>query len=99
MVVSSRAPAWVDNDEVLARGPFSEVSRIALEINAVSPLLKASTIRNFRTDCSREFPFSKDRFEADRAPAAEADCWDAALPKTLVPAVESLELCPLGEFE
>lgn len=39
-------------DEMLVRGPPSAVSRMALEMEAVSPLLSASTMRNLRTDCS-----------------------------------------------
>jgi hypothetical protein len=45
-------------EEMLVRGPPSAVSRIALEIDAVSPLRNASTILNFFTDCSRVAPFS-----------------------------------------
>ena len=42
------------NDEVLLRGLPSAVSRIALDMAAVSPLRRASTARNFLTDCSME---------------------------------------------
>ena len=45
-------------DEVLARGTFSDVSRMALDIAAVLPLRRASTIRYLRMDCSRDVPFS-----------------------------------------
>lgn len=45
-------------DEMLALGPPSVVSRIALDIEAVSPLRSASTIRNLRTDCSSVAPLA-----------------------------------------
>lgn len=52
--MSSSGPVLVAvKDDMLARGAFSEVSRIALEIDAVSPFLSASTTLNFLTDCSR----------------------------------------------
>ena len=40
--------------------PPLAVSLIPLAIAAVSPLLKASNIRNVRTDCSIDAPFSTD---------------------------------------
>lgn len=45
-------------EEMLVRGPPSAVSLMALEMEAVSPLRRASTMRNLRTDCSRDTPFS-----------------------------------------
>ncbi len=61
MVSSSGAgQAAALKDDVLARGPFSDVSRIAFDIAAVLPLRKASTILNLRTDCSSDVPFSGD---------------------------------------
>lgn len=54
-MVSSRGPTFVAlREEVLARGPPSQVSLVALDMAAVLPLRKASTIRNLRTDCSSE---------------------------------------------
>jgi hypothetical protein len=55
MVVSSSAPPALapPRDEMLARGTPSAVSRMAFEMDAVSPLLRASTTLNLRTDCSR----------------------------------------------
>lgn len=50
---SSGPPLRVEMDEVLGRGALSAVSRMALEMEAVSPLLRASTTLNLRTDCSR----------------------------------------------
>lgn len=38
---------------MLGRGAFSAVSRMAREMDEVSPLRKASTNLNLRTDCSR----------------------------------------------
>ena len=38
--------------------PLPSVSRMAFEIDAVSPLLRASNIRNFLTDCSIDTVFS-----------------------------------------
>lgn len=54
MVVSWRLPPPPDIEEMLARGPPSALSRMALEMEAVSPFRRASTILNLRTDCSRE---------------------------------------------
>lgn len=58
MLVSSKAPVNPAPDalEVLFRA--GSVSLIAFEIVAVSPLLKASKILNFRTDCSIETALS-----------------------------------------
>ena len=40
-------------EEMLGRGAFSAVSRMAREMDEVSPLRRASTNLNLRTDCSR----------------------------------------------
>lgn len=54
-MVSSNAPAALAplSDDVLARGRLSAVSRMAFDMDAVSPFLRASTILNLRTDCSK----------------------------------------------
>ena len=49
MVVSSSPPAELDMLNLLP-----SVSRMAFEMEAVSPLRRASKILNFRTDCSME---------------------------------------------
>jgi hypothetical protein len=54
---------------MLARGAFSAVSRMAREMDEVSPLRRASTNLNFRTDCSRLAVL----FSAE---GDEGNCWD-----------------------
>jgi len=71
------------------RGLLFELSRIALEIKAVSPLRRASTIRNFLTDDSREGPLS--RGLGDRDPAMEGVFEEGVRPMVL-PEIDSLEL-------
>ena len=73
------------------RGALSAVSRMALEMKAVSPLRRASTIRNFLTDDSSEIPLS---VLGDLPPANEG-VFEGVRPIAL-PATESLELWPLG---
>lgn len=81
MVVSSKTrPLMVLMDEMLVLGPPSAVSLMAREMEAVSPLLRASTMRNLRTDCSRVAVLSTGRtpdlaaagfwWDGDRARAA-----------------------------
>jgi len=67
MVVSWRVAFPPDRVEVLALGPPSALSRMALEMEAVSPLLRASTMRNLRTDCSREAPLPSIEFRGGEA--------------------------------
>ena len=59
MVVSSRGVGWVAfMEDVLGRGPISDVSRMALDMAAVLPLRRASTIRNLRTEDSSDVVLS-----------------------------------------
>jgi hypothetical protein len=58
MLVSSNPPVDPAPVELEVLTRVRSVSRIAFEIDAVSPLLNASNIRNFRTDCSIETVFS-----------------------------------------
>lgn len=88
MVVSSRAPDWVVKEEVLMRGPLSALSRMALEMKAVSPLRRASTMRNFLTEDSSEAPLSVALRE--RPPAMEG-VLEGVRPMRL-PETDSLEL-------
>lgn len=99
--MSSRGPLLPENDDVLIRGPPSLHSRIALEMEAVSPLRRASTMRNFLTDDSSETPLSV-RLVADLPPidgpccdgaCCDGACCDGARPMTL-PEVDSRELRP-----
>jgi hypothetical protein len=80
-----------ENDDVLIRGPPSLHSRMALEMEAVSPLRRASTMRNFLTDDSSETPLSV-RLVAD-LPPIDGACCDDARPMAL-PEVDSRELRP-----
>ncbi len=75
------------------RGLFSEFSRMALEMKAVSPLRRASTMRNFLTDDSSEVPLSIGL--GDLAPTAEG-VLEGVRPMAL-PETESLELWPLTD--
>jgi hypothetical protein len=52
MLVSSRAPDAPDPVALEVLTLLPSVSRIAFDIDAVSPLRRASKIRNFLTDCS-----------------------------------------------
>ena len=59
IVVSSRvAGAVEEKEEVLVRGPPSADSLTTLDIKEVSPLRRASTMRNFLMEDSREVPLS-----------------------------------------
>lgn len=74
-----------DTDEVLALGPPSAVSRMALDIDAVSPFRKASTMRNLRTDCSSVAPLVS-------IDALGGECWVDGVRARFALEPEGLEL-------
>ncbi len=92
IVVSSKGAGCEPfTEDVLARGPSSDVSRKDLDMAAVLPLRRASTIRNLRTDCSRVVPFSAAE-GLDRVGAKELGSLDGIRPSDI------LEAWPFTEF-
>jgi hypothetical protein len=91
MVVSSRAADCPVKEEALICVLFSELSRMALEMKAVSPFRSASTMRNFLTDDSSELALSAGL--RDLPPAVEGALEGLRLTK--VPETDIFELWPL----
>jgi len=92
MVVSSRPPDDAVKLDVLTRLPSD--SRIAFEIDAVSPLRNASKIRNFFTEASIETVLSCGGGGAAIVRAGVCCKLEVDLMRPVVP-VEGFEACPL----